>query len=134
MAALEHKLQSQCFIWHWNEHPEERGRLFSTFQEASSRIEGTQKKALGLVRGVSDFIYVNSEGRMIGIELKEKGTRHDTNHLREQAEWLLSVPFKGWFCDSLQMFQDIISGKDGIRPEDVLSWMGGKQGSIKWEI
>jgi hypothetical protein len=64
------QLQSHCFIWHHNNYPNERGMLFAVRNNAVNRIKGAQDKAIGVVAGVSDLIYISPSGRVIGIEFK----------------------------------------------------------------
>ena len=51
----EHKLQAKCVSLFSDQYPNKRGRLFSTFQETTSKAQGSQMLALGLVPGVSDL-------------------------------------------------------------------------------
>jgi hypothetical protein len=120
----EKQLQAKIVIAFSQAFPERRGRLFATFQETD---KGSYLTSLGLVRGVSDLLYVTAYGELVGIELKEPGSKHKSDHVREQAEWLMKVPAKGYFCTSLEMFWKIIEGEEGIDPEWVLDDMGDKK-------
>jgi len=73
---------------------------------------------------------------MWGIELKYPGTRHNTQHLRDQASWLISFPKIGFFCDSVDMFWQIIeTGNGGIDPTRVLENLKDvKTSSVSWEV
>ena len=51
-------LQAQCFQWHWNTKPNHRYRLFAVTNNSVNRIKGAMDKALGVVAGVSDMVYV----------------------------------------------------------------------------
>lgn len=116
----EHKLQSQCVIWFSQQFPERRGALFATFSSQGA-AEASQKLSLGLVRALPDLIYIHS-GKLVGIELKAHGSKHDVKHIREQCEWLMKFPESGCFCDSLEMFQNIITASAayvGISPYEV---------------
>lgn len=130
----EHKLQAECVIAFSHKYPELRGFLFGNFSETRSPIEGAQKISLGLVRGVSDLIFVNIIREMIGIELKVIGSSHNRLHIIEQCHWLMKVPKVGWFCDSLEMFMSIIEGGKGIDPASVLKKCQSlKTGSVQWQ-
>ncbi len=59
MKATEAKLQAKCFNWHWNKYHAHRRMLFHTYNNSGSRTEGAIKKALGVVAGVSDFVYIH---------------------------------------------------------------------------
>ena len=117
----EHKLQSEIVIRFSQVFPERRGRLFATFQETD---KGSHLTSLGLVKGVSDLLYVTENGELIGIELKYPGKRHNAEHIKEQAYWLATIPKRGYFCTSMNMFFDIINGGEGIDPRLVLRNMG----------
>lgn len=52
--------QSRCFLWFWNNYPEHRKMLFHVQNKARNAIEGNKFKALGVVKGVSDFILVTA--------------------------------------------------------------------------
>lgn len=122
MNKKEGKLQAQIFSYIWNKYPDMRGCLFSTFQETSSQIDGAIKRSLGLVAGVSDFIFCDN-GDTVGIELKYPDSSHKVDHIIQQAQWLLKVPKRGYFCDSLEMAEDIIINKGkGIDPKRVLEY------------
>ncbi|MEG0560144.1 MAG: hypothetical protein RR513_06470 [Muribaculaceae bacterium] len=122
MAQQEHKLQAQIFTWHWNNKPTERGRLFATFQEVKSPIEGGLKKSLGLVRGVPDLVLVRDGGFLVGIELKTPNSTHLVSHLIEQCSWLINVPYIGYFCDTFKMAEEVLNGGKGIDPKKVLDY------------
>ena len=71
----ESKLQSLCFMWHWNTYPDERMRLYMNHNNAKNRIEGAILKGMGLIAGVADMSFLRSDGRIVYIELKIKGGR-----------------------------------------------------------
>lgn len=78
-SVTEDKLQAEIFAWHWNHHPEERKRLFHVNQKARNKIEGNRMKAMGVVAGVSDLIYLSSSGAVFcelktpeGVQSKEQ--------------------------------------------------------------
>ena len=122
----EKQLQSKMVVEFSQAYPEQRGRLFATFQETINAIQGSNRLALGLIRGVSDLLYVNSKGELIGIEVKCLNSKHKSSHVIEQCHWLLEVPKKGYFCTSVNMLMDIINGGEGISPQKVLDSIKGK--------
>jgi hypothetical protein len=52
----EFKLQAQCFQYHWNNYPNERGLLFTVNNNSGSRKEGAVMKAMGVVAGGPVFL------------------------------------------------------------------------------
>lgn len=129
----EAKLQASIVIDFSQQRPDERGRLIGYFANTESMQDGAIKNSLGLVKSVSDLFYFTALGYVIGIEVKAIGEYHDVEHLRAQAKWLLNIPYKGFFCDSLEVFWRIINGGEGISPAEVLSRLDGvKTSSVKW--
>lgn len=74
----EDQLQSNCFQWHWNNYPHERGMLFHVNQKARNPIEGNRMKAMGVVPGVSDMIYLKGP---VFIEMKSQDGRQSPDQI-----------------------------------------------------
>ena len=106
LPVTEDKLQYTCFIWHWNTYPDQRGLLFHVQQKARNKIEGNRFKAMGVVSGVSDMIYLKPGGCPVLIEFKtEAGTQSPT-----QKEWQSKVEAVGYeyvICRSFSHFQQL---------------------------
>lgn len=104
----EDRLQQECFTWHWNTKPEERGLLFMVYNGAVNRIQGAQLKSKGMVKGVSDMIYLRPGGSPLLIELKtETGTQS-----LAQKNWENVVATAGYeyvLVRSLEQFKSIIN-------------------------
>jgi hypothetical protein len=102
----ESLLQSECFQYHWNNFPDQRGLLFHVQQKARNKIEGNRFKAMGVVSGVSDMIYLKPGGRPLLIEFKtETGTQSST-----QKDWQQKVEAIGYeyvICRSFSHFQQL---------------------------
>lgn len=104
VTLSEDQLQSTCFQWHWNNLPEERGMLFHVNQKARNKIEGNRFKAMGVVPGVSDMIYLR---KLTFIEMKTE----DGKQSKEQKEFEILVTSLGYvyvICRSLEQFKKII--------------------------
>lgn len=76
MAAEHNKLQSQCFLWAWNEKPETRMLLFSSNNNLTAQLgdkadarKMAQMKALGVLKGVTDLLFFWS-GRLYAFDIK----------------------------------------------------------------
>ena len=67
-------LQVQCFEWHWNEYPNQRGLLHHNLNNAKDGKTGRLYKRMGVVRGVADLEY-NYDGLTWFIELKTTSGR-----------------------------------------------------------
>ena len=110
----EGKIQADCFAWFWNTYPEYRKLLFHVPNENdrsdSNIIQGAIRKSLGVVAGVSDFVFLVARGRYHGlcIEMKdEKGTQKPA-----QREWQILVEAQGYryeICRDLAHFKNLLS-------------------------
>lgn len=101
----EDKLQSTCFQWHWNTFPDQRGRLFHVNQKARNAIEGNRMKAMGVVPGVSDFIYLQSPGPLF-IEMKTEDGKQSPEQVKFQR-LVESLGFQYIICRSFSHFKQL---------------------------
>ena len=69
----EARLQQECFMWHWNNRPAERGRLWMNYNNAKNRNHGAILRGMGMLAGVADMTYLRTDGRPVFIELKVDG-------------------------------------------------------------
>ena len=100
-VVIESKLQSQCFLHHWNHYPEERGLLFTVNNNASDSYQGAVMKAMGVVAGVSDMVYLHPDGAML-LEFKTpKGRQND-----RQSWWQGQVEKAGYRYIIIRSFDD----------------------------
>ena len=104
----ENQLQAQIFEYHWNNYPSQRGLLFHVNNKARNAIEGNKFKAMGVIAGVSDLIYLKPGGKPIFIELKT-----DTGiQSNEQKKWEIAITNAGYeyiICRSLEDFKFLLS-------------------------
>lgn len=86
---LESQLQADCAFWFWNRFIAERRMLFHVDNNSYNRVIGSKKKALGVVSGPSDFIFIVDS--VIFIEMKLPGeTQSDA-----QIDFMNKVVEKG---------------------------------------
>lgn len=95
-SESESRLQATCFAWFWNTYPEYRGLMFHVPSEGNrnSVIDGGRRKAMGIVAGVSDLIFMLPRQGYHGlcIEMKtETGKQSD-----KQKEWERKVTEQGY--------------------------------------
>lgn len=71
-----------------------RGQLFHVSNERNNKIQAYQAKSIGIINGVSDFLYFEKEHEinclgtiLIGIEVKVPGSRHLIEHIKQQIQW-----------------------------------------------
>lgn len=67
----ESYIQGQCVMWLWNERPETRSKLFEVNNNPLNKIDGARRKAMGMVAGVSDLIYLRDGLPPLCIEMKD---------------------------------------------------------------
>lgn len=107
LPQSEDQLQAACFCWHWNNKPAERRRLFHVNQKARNAIEGNRMKAMGVVPGVSDLIYLSTSGPIF-IEMKTE-TGVQSPDQKEFEKLVTSLGYKYIICRSLNEFIQIFS-------------------------
>ncbi len=100
----EDQLQSTCFQWHWNNYPDERGMLFHVNQKARNAIEGNRMKAMGVVPGVSDMIYLKGP---VFIEMKTEDGKQSPDQKRFQ-KLTESLGFKYGIVRTFEQFIELI--------------------------
>lgn len=87
----EATLQAQCFTWHWNNYPDERGFLYMQYNNPKNAAHGSVLKAMGLVKGVSDLAYIPELDKMTYIEIKLPGEKQS----KAQKDWQKKVEARG---------------------------------------
>jgi hypothetical protein len=106
LKQAELKLQQQCFIWHWNTYPQERGLLHANNNNSENAIKGAMNRSLGVVAGVADMEY-NRGSVTVFIEFKSEGgsQRKEQKHFQSQVE---AEGFPYHIVRSFQQFKDLI--------------------------
>lgn len=100
----ESRLQQECFMYHWNKYPEQRGLLFKVRNEGTNKISGARDKATGLVPGVSDMIYLVPFARPLMLEFKTEIGRQSKN----QVIWQCKVEAVGYEYFIVRSVEDFI--------------------------
>jgi hypothetical protein len=90
MNKEEEKLQSECYKWFHNSFPLERRMLFHVDNNSYNATIGAHKKALGVVKGVSDLVFI-IDGSVIFIEMKTPSGEQET----EQRDFEMKVKSRG---------------------------------------
>lgn len=136
----EKKLQSKMVLKFSQEFPNRFGDLIGTFNETINAAQGANMLSLGLVKGLSDLIYINKDKRFVGIEVKYPNTYHDLIHILEQCRFLIENAHVGHFCISLEQFEKIIDSDGqfgGINPFEVrhicYEKIKSKMGEFNWD-
>ena len=109
------KLQSACFLFLWNEHPELRYLCFRTMNNLTTQIADPNKakavmavqRSMGMVKGTTDLVFYYA-GRLYAFDIKLGKDRLKP----EQVEFISAIKAQGGYgCEirSLEQFKDIIS-------------------------
>lgn len=111
IKKTEERFQSECFQWFDDAYPHLRKLLFHVPNGGKrSKIEAARFKGMGVVPGVSDFVFLY-KSRCYLIELKKpdgKGVvSDDQGRFQEQVE---IHGFEHWFCNNLEEFKRLIIG------------------------
>lgn len=80
MDLSEAKIQSTCVTWLWNERPETRGCFFSVTNNSEHIARAMQRKALGLIPGVADTIFIWN-GKIYAIEFKTESGKQSARQI-----------------------------------------------------
>jgi hypothetical protein len=119
-VGTEDTLQASIVRAFNEKYPEQKGRLFATFQNPLVQQYGIWI-ARGMVEGVSDLLYTDDQRKLIGVEIKHIEKIHKRDHVIRQANWIINNCYSGGFCVSIDMFFNIIEGRsNGIDPNYVL--------------
>lgn len=106
-AQSEHRIQSDCFVYFHNTYPQYRKRLAYNHANARNPIEGNKNKALGLIKGRSDFsFYFNKTAYF--LECKTETGKQSP----DQKEWQSIMEGDGYeyhIFTSLEEFKIIIN-------------------------
>ncbi|MEN6386396.1 MAG: VRR-NUC domain-containing protein [Phycisphaerales bacterium] len=78
----ESKIQASCVMWLWNTHPQTRGLFFSVTNNSEHIARAMQRKAIGLISGVSDCLFI-WRGSLYCFEFKTEIGRQSP----AQIEW-----------------------------------------------
>jgi len=87
----ESALQSKCVKWLWNSHPETRGLFFEINNNPLNAVDGANRRAMGMVKGVADTCFL-WEGKAHFIEFKDEKGRQS----KDQIHWETVVSFAGF--------------------------------------
>lgn len=112
LPQLSHdQLQAQCFQWHWNEYPAQRGLIHANNNNSRNAVQGNQRKAVGVVKGVLDLEYFR-KGQLYFFDIK---VGKDTLSKAQKAV-IATLEAEGAICyeiRSLEQFQIIIKTING---------------------
>lgn len=102
----ESQIQASCVIWMWNTRTDTRGLFFSVTNNSENIGRAMQRKAVGLVSGVSDCLLI-WRGSVYCFEFKTESGRQSP----AQIEWMQKVNRHGinyYLVRSLEQFKQII--------------------------
>lgn len=83
--TTEKRLQQECFRWFHNNYPDLRGTMWMNHNQAVNSKQGAILRAMGMVAGVSDLLWLH-KGILYCIELKtETGRQSDAQKAWSKA-------------------------------------------------
>lgn len=82
----EERLQSDIAVAFSQRYPKKKGQLFHVSNERNSVKQAYRAKAIGIVAGVADFLFI-SKKLNAALELKVPGSRHEVAKVRKQIWW-----------------------------------------------
>ena len=108
------QLQSKCYLWIHNEHPELRYLCFRTMNNLTTQIADPNKakavmavqRSMGMVKGTTDLAFYYA-GRLYAFDMKVGKDKLKP----EQVEFISAITAQGGYgCEirSLEQFKDII--------------------------
>lgn len=112
-GSPESKIQASCVAWMHNTYPEYRGLYFAVQNENaradSNASTGAVRRAMGVVKGVSDTLMLIPRGKWHGLCIEYK--REDGYQSQAQKEWQSKVEAQGYRYEvvrSLEEFKKLI--------------------------
>ena len=97
---LEAKLKHNIVKWHSQTYPERHGALWEVNNDTHGMKQAMHRRAMGMISGVAD-LHIIAGGRSGAIELKAPGSRHGTEHIRNQFTWgAVFAENGGWYIMS----------------------------------
>jgi hypothetical protein len=94
---MENKLQSDIVLEFSARYPLLRGQFFHVPNQRNHQLQAMQARSLGIFPGVADLLYfkeyvvhgftVENVCKLIALEVKESGSTHKLDHVRQQYEW-----------------------------------------------
>lgn len=119
-----------------NIQPKKRKQLFHIANERNSKEQAFEAKAIGIIPGVSDFLYFELNTPLIGMEVKVPGSYHKVDHIISQVEWGEVLEQQGgvWRlittvndAKALIINKDFTVGKTTTQMRELLSKNGNKK-------
>lgn len=133
----EIKLQHQIVLKFKNDHPDLGDHLFHVQNEQKTKIGQWTAKAIGIVKGVPDLLFLGPKFK--GLEIKEAGSYHDKQHIQNQVNFGRKMIDNGheWFLvrsvDEAMNFLLDLEGPKGLTIEEVQKMIDqSKNKSIKF--
>jgi hypothetical protein len=84
----EKKLQAELVLWFGQTYPDFKKLFFEVNNDTYSDNHRFSRKAMGMVAGVADMLLISPfTGRVLGIELKAKDSKHPSVKIQNQLNW-----------------------------------------------
>jgi hypothetical protein len=100
------RLQSECYQWHHNTYPEDRGFVRLIYSNPRNQINGKLLQAMGLIPGTPDQVWWR-KGNDVYFEFKVKPDRVSKQQA-ETHDLLKSIGKHVWIVWNLEDYKDIV--------------------------
>ena len=111
MKNLKSEAQHQAEVvkWFWNTYPEYRGLLYHNFNNPRNKIQGSQLKALGLMKGNPDLTLALPRGDFgaLYIEMKRPGEKPRESQVKQMQRLEAAGNCVSW-SDSAEAAKELI--------------------------
>ena len=102
----EQQIQSQCVTWLWNTYPQTRGLFFAVNNNSEHVARAMNRKAVGMVPGVSDTILLWN-GTAYLIEFKTPKGKQSPAQIRWEKK-VTRTGFKYFVVRSFEHFKEVV--------------------------
>jgi len=93
----ENQIQAELIRLFGQKYPRLRRLLFEVNNDTFSLKHNTHRRAMGMIEGVSDLVFIGPYNQVACFELKAPGSTHDAPHIKNQLEWGALVMKTGAF-------------------------------------
>lgn len=83
----ENQIQAELIREFGVKYPRLRKLLFEVNNDTYSLKHSLHRRAMGMIEGISDLIFIGPGPKVACFEMKAPGSTHDSAHIKNQLEW-----------------------------------------------
>lgn len=114
VELTESRIQSEIYIHHHNTYPDQRGLLFMVHNSPRNAQDGARLRAMGMVAGVSDLLFLAPDGQVFAIEVKTDTGRQQSEQLKWQ-QTVESIGVRYVIVRSVDDFEQLVMKRISIK-------------------